>query len=324
MQRSMVSTGFGKGLLGGVLLAVAMVASGHRVLDREEMFEAFGWDPDTTEITTEEVAPGRHVLFGLGGNVLASIGEQGVLLVDDQIPELREKIDAALAELGAEHVDFVINTHWHFDHADGNLSYGPDGVWLISQANSRQMMTEDRVINLVGVAYEQKAYPPEALPVITFDDRMQLHFNGERIDLIHAGPAHTTGDAAVIFRGHNIAHIGDLFVTTGWPFIDVGSGGDLDGLIAFCRRILEEIDADTIVVPGHGDIADRAALERYVENVAEARSRISELMDEGLTLEEIIAAEPTADLDAEMGDSAMFLDRAWHSLRDRGRTSATH
>ena len=296
---------------------LAATTWGHpNVLERQQMFEAFGWDPETAEITVEEIAPGRYVLFGIGGNILASIGEQGVLLVDDQIPEIRDRIDTALAELGAEGVDFIINTHWHFDHADGNLSYGPDGVWLISHSASRQMMTEDQIINLVGVAYKQEAYPVEALPVITFDDRMQLHFNGERIDLVHTGPAHTTGDAAVIFRGQNIVHMGDVFVLTGWPFIDHDSGGDLDGLIAFVRAILDEIDNDTIVVPGHGPVSDRAAMVSYLEDLERARARIARMIAEGADLEEIIAAEPTSDLDERRGDSAMFLDRAYHSLKE--------
>ncbi len=300
-------------MLLGLLAAAAW--SHPTPVERQQMFEAFGWDPETAEITVEEIAPGRYVLFGVGGNILASIGEQGVLLVDNQIPEVRDRIDAALAELGAEGVDFIVNTHWHFDHADGNLSYGPDGVWLVSHAASREMMTDDHVINLVGLAYEQKAYPPEALPVITFDDRMQLHFNGERIDLIHTGPAHTTGDAAVLFRGRNIVHMGDVFVSAGWPFIDHDSGGDLDGLIAFVHAILDEIDNDTIVVPGHGPVTDRAAMVSYVEDLERARNRIARLIAEGADFDEIAAAAPTADLDEHRGDSGMFLDRAYHSLR---------
>lgn len=303
-------------VLMGLVLAMSAPAFAHPpALDREAFFEAFGWDPEQAGITVETLAPGRHVLFGLGGNILASIGEQGTLLVDNQIPEIRSRIDAALAELGSARVDFTINTHWHFDHADGNLSYGPDGTWLIAHEESRRMLTGDRIINMVGVAYEQAAYPAEALPVITFDDRMQLHFNGERIDLIHAGPAHTTGDTAVIFRGHGIVHMGDVFVMGMWPFVDFDSGGDLDGMIRFVRAVLDEIADDAIVVPGHGSVADRAAMVAYVERLETVRGRIAELIDAGADLEAVLAAEPTAGFDGVEGDPTLFINRAYHSLR---------
>ena len=132
--------------------------------------------------------------------------------VDDQFPELIPRIQAAIEELGGGEVDFAINTHWHFDHAQSNATLGSDGTWLVSQLNSREMMLDSHLIDLVGTLYEQEAYPPEALPVITYDERMQFFFNGERIDLLHFGPAHTTGDTAVIFRSHNAVHMGDVFV----------------------------------------------------------------------------------------------------------------
>lgn len=303
-------------MLAGLALGLATVGTAHPPpMEREAFFEAFGWDTDEAEISVEELAPGRYVLFGLGGNIFASIGEQGTLLVDNQLPEIRDRIDAALAELGSEGVDFTINTHWHFDHADGNLSYGPDGTWFIAHEETRRMLTEDRIINMVGVAYEQQAYPPVALPVITFDDRMQLHFNGERIDLIHAGPAHTTGDTAVIFRGHDIVHMGDVFVVGMWPFIDFDSGGDLDGMIRFVRTVLEEIDADTVVVPGHGPVADGAAMAQYLQRLETVRERIATLIEDGADLEAVVAAEPTAGIEGMEGDPMLFIDRAYHSLK---------
>ena len=143
-----------------------------------------------------------HVLFGVGGNILVSIGANGVLIVDDQFPQMVPKYKATIGELGGGAVNFAINTHWHFDHADGNQVLGPEGTWLVAQENSRQMMTKNNVINLVSAKRDQPAYAETALPVLTYDDAMRFHFNGERIDLMHFGPAHTTGDTAVIFRGH--------------------------------------------------------------------------------------------------------------------------
>jgi len=267
-------------------------------------------------IAADELRDG-HYLFYLpeGGNVVASIGEQGVLIVDDNfvpsVPVFQEKI----RELGGGDVDFVVNTHWHFDHTDGNKVLGPQGTWMVSHVNSRDMMTRANVINLV-VRPEVNQPPSErvALPVATYDDTMQLHFNGERIDLRHYGPAHTTGDTAVIFRDANIVHLGDVFNTSGYPFIDAGNGGTIDGVIQFCEAVLMEINQNTIVVPGHGRVSDYAGLREYVTILKTVRDRISTLIDRGATLEEVIAAKPTAEWDARLGDPLRLLDRAYLSL----------
>ncbi|MEE4361327.1 MAG: MBL fold metallo-hydrolase [Pseudomonadales bacterium] len=306
------------GALAGVLACIAATAGqapeAMPPVDRQGIFDAFGWQPDAIEVSTQTIAPGFHVLFGMGGNIAASIGPQGTLLVDDQFPEIRDDLDVALSRLGSISVDFIVNTHWHFDHADGNMSYGPDGTWLVSQANARAGMAKGGLVDLVSVVYDQKPYPADALPVITFDDHMSFHFNGEQIDLLHAGPAHTTGDTAVIFRGRNAVHLGDVFNNAGWPFIDTGSGGDLDGMIAFCTAVLAEIDDETAVIPGHGPVTNRAELKRYVELLSIARDRISALIAAGASLEEVMAARPTADLDGEMGDPVRFVNRAYMSL----------
>ena len=268
-----------------------------------------------TEIRSEQVSDNLYVLFGLGGNIAVSIGAQGVLIVDDQFPELVPKYTAAIRGLGGGEVDFAINTHWHYDHADGNKSLGPAGTWLISQVRSREMMTKTNVINTVlRPPFTQEAYPAAALPVATFDDRMQLHFNGERIDLLHFGPAHTTGDAAVIFRGHNAVHMGDVFNASGYPFIDADNGGDLDGMIVFCESVLGELDEGAIVIPGHGQVAGYADLERYIQMLKSVRDKIAALVAEGATLEQVIAAQPTAEWDDTYGDPARMIDRAYATL----------
>jgi cyclase len=286
--------------------------------ERQRLAAAFGWDLQGAAITTEQVTPRLHVLFGMGGNVLVSRGPDGVLLVDDQMPELVPKLQAAIAGLGGGAADYVINTHWHFDHADGNTVFGPAGATLVSHAASRDMMLDTHVIDLVGVQYTQRPYPHEALPVITFDRSMQLHFNGERIDLMHFGPAHTTGDAAVIFRGSNVVHLGDVFNNAGYPFIDVGNGGDLDGVIAFCRAVLAEIDENTVVVPGHGPVTNKETLEAYVAMLQVVRDRIAAQVSRGADLQAVMAAEPTAGFDERYGDPALFIDRAYFSLAGGG------
>ena len=296
----------------GLLLAGS--AQAHDLLDLDEMMAAFGWDFATAEITVEKINDGFYVLFGVGGNIGVSVGEHGVLIVDDQFPQMMPKIRAAISELGGGDVDFVINTHWHFDHAEGNLALGPDGTWVVSHANSRAMMADDHVINLASLQYLQQAYPESAKPVITYDDRMQFHFNGELIELLHFGPAHTTGDTAVIFRGNNAVHFGDVFNNAGYPFIDADNGGDLSGMIDFCAAVLAVIDEDTIVIPGHGPVTDYQALVDYIAALSTIRDRMVALIADGADLQAVIDAKPTAEFDERYGDPSRLLDRAYASL----------
>jgi glyoxylase-like metal-dependent hydrolase (beta-lactamase superfamily II) len=268
----------------------------------------------TTPITTQKLADDLHVLFGVGGNILVSIGANGVLIVDDQFPQMVPKYKAAIGELGGGTIAFAINTHWHFDHADGNQVLGPEGTWLVAQENSRQMMTKSNVINLVSAKRDQPAYPETALPVLTYDDAMRFHFNGERIDLLHFGPAHTTGDTAVVFRGHRVVHLGDVFNNAGYPFIDADNGGSLSGVIEFCSRVLAEIDSTYTVVPGHGPVTDAQALADYVGMLTTIRDRMSALIASGATLEQVEASRPTSEWDQRKGDPESFLNRAYSSL----------
>jgi glyoxylase-like metal-dependent hydrolase (beta-lactamase superfamily II) len=269
----------------------------------------------TVEIRAERVADDLHVLFGFGGNIAVSFGAQGVLLVDTQFPELVPKVRAAIEKLGGHSIDFAINTHWHYDHADGNQRLGAEGVWFIAQTESRRRMTVDNVIDpMTRPAFPQPAYPPAAVPIATFDTRMQFHFNGQLIDLMHFGPAHTAGDAAVFFRDRNAVHMGDLFTPRGYPFVDVDNGGDIDGLIAFCRAVLAELDEDAVVIPGHGPITDYADLTRFAEMLESVREKVAELIAGGASLEQVLAAKPTAAWDESYGMPANFIDRVYTSL----------
>lgn len=305
-------------------LAVFIGAYGHaqqadaaEPLNLEQLLEQFNWDFDTAEVTTQKVGDGLYVLFGVGGNIAASIGEDGVLIVDNMFPEMIPKVEAAIAGLGGGAIDFTINTHWHFDHAEGNLALGPAGTWIVAHQNSAAMMAKTNILNLVITRYRQEAYPPAARPAISFDDRMRLYFNGEEVDVVHAGPAHTAGDAAVIFRGHNAVHFGDVFNNAGYPFIDVDSGGGIDGMIAFCQTVLDEVGPNATIIPGHGEVTDSATLQRYIDMLKTARARVAERIAEGKSLEEIVAARLTADFDETYGpeiQSLGFVNRIYTSL----------
>jgi len=295
-------------------LGFASTAPAHDLLNLDELLAAFAWDFETAEIQTEKVADGLYVLFGVGGNIALSVGEQGVLIVDDQFPQMMPKIRSAIAEVGGDGIDFAINTHWHFDHAEGNLTLGPEGTWVVSQSNSRDMMADDHIIDLVAMQYAQEAYPESARAVITYDDAMQFHFNGERVDLLHFGPAHTTGDTAVIFRGRNAVHLGDVFNNSGYPFIDSGNGGTIEGMIKFCQAVRDAIDDDTVVIPGHGPVTDYQALVDYINMLTVVSDRMAKMIAEGASLEEVIAARPTAEFDARYGDPSSIVNRAYLSL----------
>jgi glyoxylase-like metal-dependent hydrolase (beta-lactamase superfamily II) len=296
-----------------MLGAPALLAGAPATAQLDNLAEALR----TTPITTQKIADDFHVLFGVGGNIVVSIGASGVLTVDTQFPQMVPKYKATIGELGGGNIAFAINTHWHFDHADGNQVLGPEGTALIAQENSRAMMTRNNVVNLVGQKREQPAYSEAALPVVAYDDHMQMHFNGERIDLLHFGPAHTTGDTAVVFRGHRLVHMGDVYNNAGYPFIDADNGGSLNGVIEFTSKVLEQIDATYLVVPGHGPIGDYQALVDYVAMLTTIRDRMQALIASGATLQQVVAAQPTSDFDAKKGSPAVFLNRAYASLTRR-------
>jgi glyoxylase-like metal-dependent hydrolase (beta-lactamase superfamily II) len=279
--------------------------------------------PAEPEVTVESLAPDLHLLFGAGGglaagNVVALIGADGVAIVDTGFPAFVPKYRAAIAELGGGEIRFAINTHWHDDHAEGNKVFGPDGSVLVAHTNSRAMLTRDNKVNVVRTVLDQPAYPAAALPVITYDDRTELFLNGEHIVLLHFARAHTAGDTAVIFREHNVVHMGDVFLSAAYPFFDVDNGGDFDGLIEFCSRVLAEIDSETTVVPGHGQVATFADLAAYVEMLRAVRGRIAELIAEGATLAQVVAAEPTREWNEKYGNpTTYFIDRAYKSLKEK-------
>ena len=304
-----------------LLLVFSSVSSLHadnpEIMSVSEISAEFGWDFEQAEITTQKITDNLYVLFGMGGNIAVSVGEQGVLIVDDMFPELIPKIRAAIAELGGDSIDFAVNTHWHFDHADGNLALGPAGTHIVAHENSAQMNRVDNIVNIVRWKVAQDAYPTAAQPVIAFDESMRFHFNGEVIDLIHAGPAHTTGDVAVIFRKQNAVHFGDVFNNTGYPFIDADNGGEINGMIEFCKRILSELNEDTTVIPGHGEVVGVDKVRAYVAMLESVRDRVQAMIDEGKTLEDVVSANVTADFDETFGPLEMslgFVDRVYASL----------
>ena len=296
-----------------IMTIVHVAAQAHEGSSLEEILASFGTDLGAAEVRHETVASGLHVLFGAGGNVVVSIGEQGVLMVDSQFPEMIPKLQDAIHDLGGGSIDFTINTHWHFDHADGNPMLGREGSWFISQINSRRMMQREKTLDYGDRMYVQAPYPLEGLPVFTFDDRMQMFFNGQRIDILHFGAAHTTGDAVVHFRTDNVIHMGDVFFAR-YPFIDTRFGGDLNGMISFCKSVLVSTDEETKVIPGHGPVMSYGDVVEFVSMLETVRDRVDALIDRGYSLEAVREAKPTAEFDARYGNPELFVTGAYDSL----------
>ena len=252
---------------------------------------ALAQDFSQVQITTVPVRGSIYMLQGSGGNIGVSIGDDGTFIVDDQFAPLTEKIQTAIRALTPNPVRFVVNSHWHYDHSDGNENFGRAGALIVSQDRSRKRMESRQVVSLSGTV--QEPYAPEGLPKITFHDSMRFYYNGDLIDVIHLGPAHTDGDAVVFFRDTNVVHTGDVFVRYGLPFIDNPNGGSIEGMIDFTWDIAGLIDDDTIIIPGHGQLSTRADLLAYREMLVTLRDRIRAQMAQGRSADQIVASNPT-------------------------------
>ncbi len=257
-------------------------------------------DFDAVQITTEDVGGGVYVLFGEGGNIGLSVGEDGALLVDDQFAPLTGKILAAVAEITDHPVRFVLNTHWHSDHTGGNENLAKEGSLIVAHEKARRRMNPADFPD-IG---KSEQFPPEALPVVTFDQGVSFHWNGLEIEAVYVPTAHTDGDVIIFFRGANVVHMGDLFLHGGLlPFIDVDSGGGMDGLISAAEIAIAETDDETRVIPGHGPVTDRAMLIVYLEALEAARERIAARVAAGESEDEAAAdhVELLTGLGAELG-----------------------
>ncbi len=273
-------------------------------------------DFSQVEIESHPVADGVWMLTGAGGNIGVSAGEDGIFLIDDQYAPLTEKIRAAVAKIDDGPIRFVVNTHWHRDHTGGNENLGNAGALIVAHENVRERMSVDQFMERLGLTV--RASPADALPVVTYDHSVTFHLNGDRIHAFHVPPAHTDGDSLVHFLEANVIHMGDTYFATGYPFVDLGSGGSVRGVIAAADRALELADAETKIIPGHGPLSDRAALQEYRDMLASVVASVEALRAEGKSLEEVQAAKPTAAFDETWGggfiDAPTFVEAIYRSL----------
>jgi len=272
-------------------------------------------DVSDVEITATYVAGNVYMLQGRGGNIGVSVGPDGALLVDDQFAPLADKIRAALAGMVDGEIDlkFVLNTHWHGDHTDGNVEFGPEAP-IIAHANVRKRLAT-RQETTFGVS---EPSPPEALPVITFGDSVSIHFNGEEIRAIHLPNGHTDGDAVIYFSGSNVVHMGDDFFSGRFPFVDLSSGGSVRGLVVAVRSVLEQLPPDAKIIPGHGPLSGREDLQTYLEMLEESLGLVSAGIEAGKGLEELQAAgmpDRWADWGGGFIDSDRWIEILYRSLQ---------
>lgn len=267
---------------------------------------------DDVEIRAEQIAPGIAVLYGAGGNIGVSYGEDGTVLIDDQFAPLTAKIEAAVVALGADPVKFLINTHYHGDHTGGNENFGKKGALIFAQENVRVRLKEGRTgENPIAPAAK------EALPIVTYDQGLRLNVNGDTIDVMFLGGGHTDGDSVIFWREDNVVHMGDLyFKIPGFPFIDTASGGNVFNAMTSLDAVIRMIDDQTRVIPGHGPMSNRAELVAYRAMIGDAVERVKTLKDEGKSLEQAVAAKPLATFNRGEGfiSADGFVTAIWRSI----------
>lgn len=264
------------------------------------VFAQGGLDFDAIELETVRVADGLYILMGgpAQGNIAVSIGDDGIFLVDTMYAPMHDKIMAALDALSDQPVRYVVNTHMHGDHTAGNEAMAALGAVVIAHEKM-----------LPRLAAEPNT-PAGRLPAITYNDRITLHFNGETIEILNPGPAHTDHDSIIYFRNANVMHVGDIPSSLRYPNIGVDDGGTVDGMMAAARRVMEIANRDTKIIPGHlGPVVGFDEIEQQLEMFAVVRDRIAEAIREGRTLDEVVASKPTADFDAGRLAGAITPDR---------------
>ena len=259
-------------------------------------------------IKTTEVTPGIYMLEGYGGNIGLSIGDDGVFLIDDQFAPLSVKIQQAIAALTEQPVRFLINTHWHIDHAGGNENFGQGGAIIVAHENVRKRLEKGQFV--VPFNADIPPAPDVALPVVTFDQGITFHWNNDTLKVLHVAPAHTDGDAVIYFEDANVVHTGDLYWNGLYPVIDGSSGGSTAGMISGVETLLERIDSDTRVIPGHGPLSNKDEMQAYLEMLKASYTRIKVLKEQGMTIEQIVAAKPTAEFDEKWG-AAILNPEQW-------------
>jgi cyclase len=295
----------GAGLVGGLiprgLFAQQQSASSAQTAkELGDKISQFRAQMGSVPLQTMKLRDNIYMLYGPGGNMVALTGLDGKVLVDSSFSNVAPKIQEALASMGNPPLKILINTHWHFDHTDGNAALHEAGATILAHENTRKRLSTPQDMPALGIHFP--ASPPDALPQQTFTSDFKLYFNGEELSLGYIPPAHTDTDIYIRYENANVLHMGDIWFNGFYPLIDTGTGGRIDGMITGAQRGLTLADAGTKIVPGHGPVGDKAAFTKYHDMLVTVRDRVKAQKLAGKSLDEVIAAKPTADLDAVWGN----------------------
>ena len=255
---------------------------------------------DNVEIVAHHVAGSVYYLAGQGGNIGVTVGEDGVVMIDDQFAPLTDKIVAAIRGISDAEIRFLINTHVHGDHTGGNENLGRMGVLILARDEVRVRLSAQS--------------PAEALPVLTYSDAITIHLNGGEVHAAPLAPAHTDGDSYIHFRDDDVIHAGDVFRTTGYPYIDTANGGTLWGTLDALAELAGLGGPNTMYIPGHGGVSTRGDIVEFRDMILTVKDRVAALVADGASYDDVVAAGPTAEWDARWGDPERFLTAVYAEL----------
>jgi len=302
-----------RGLLVGLMLVTAAAFAAAPAWGQ-------GQDFSKVQIKATKVSGNIYMLEGAGGNIAASIGEDGIVIVDDQFAPLADKIQASLKSLGItdKPVRFVINTHYHGDHTGGNAPFANSGSTVIAQDNVRKRMATGGTAGNGGTIHmENKPAEKAALPIITFEHDVTVHLNGEDIRALHFPAGHTDGDSIIFFPKNNVVHMGDDFVRYGFPFIDVSSGGSVQGMIAAMEKATVQLPADVKVIPGHGQLSNLDNVREFTKMLKETSAIVQKALDEHKSLAQMKQdkiLEPWKKWSGDFVNADVFIETLYNSL----------
>ena len=270
------------------------------------------------EFTNFQLSDTIYMLRGRGGNVGISTGEDGLYIIDDQVKPITTQLLEAIQEISDKPIRFVFNTHYHGDHVGGNESIGGAGAVIIAHDNIRKRMTTEQVSIFMNST--TPPYAKGALPVLTFNDRLSLHLNGESATAYYVANGHTDGDSIIHFPVSNVIHMGDMYFNGLYPYVDLDAGGSIQGVIAAADLTLSLSNETTRIIPGHGPLATVGDLETYRDFLVKATANVQALIDEDMSLEQAIDAKPTEEWDATLGEvwitPPQFVTFIYNSLKD--------
>jgi cyclase len=282
-------------------------------------------DFSKVEIKTTDLGDHVYMLEGEGGNITVAVAKDGIIMVDGEYAPLHDKIKAAIATISNQPIKYLINTHFHGDHTGGNEPFAKDGVEIIAEINVKKRLAAGTTNGLTGA--KTPPAQPDALPSKTYTGAFKIRLNGRVADLKHVANAHTDGDTYVWFKTANVLSTGDTFTTGRYPNIDFANGGNIKGMIAATDAYLKLVNDKSRIVPGHGPIADKAALIEYRTMLVTARDRMAKLVKDGKSEDDVVAAKPFADFDAKWAPTDLasknFIRVVYHSLADKGDAKKT-